>query len=142
MGNSNWLKMFKSMQQQPDFVGRKANEFKTREMSSQIRTGLIDFPKDRSQSTCSYFHDKKKWDPNILKMDYPNKSHFEISHNHNLPGAYDSEVMKNYPKYTANVIKNCYGVSQKNNHMPTIDLQWNKNQKPSIFTESHAALQF
>ena len=134
--------MFKSMQQQPDFIGRKANQFKEREMGSQIRTGLIDFPKDRSQSTCGYFYNKKIRDPNILKMEFPNKSQVQLSHGHKIPGAYDSEAKKNYSKYPVDVIKSCCGVSQKNKNLPTIDLQWNKNQKPAIYAESHASMNF
>ena len=134
--------MFKTMQQQPDFVGRPSNEYKTREMGSQIRTGLIDFRKDRSQSTNKYFYDNKKPDPNILKNNKNKASHLQLSHAHKIPDAWDSEVKKNYVNYTPEVIRQSYGISQKNKNLATIDLQWNKNQKPSMLAESTAAMHF
>lgn len=123
--------MFNTMQQEPAFKARPANEFKIREMGSQIRTGHLDWRKDRQKSSSKYFHNPKKFDPNIIDMEHPCTSHWGISHNHNLPGAYDSEKARNYPKHSGKTIMDNLTASQKDRHKATINLKWNGNGIPS-----------
>lgn len=131
--------MLNGMQQQGDFKARPANEFKIREMGTQIRLGHLDWRKDRSKSSMKYFHNPKKFNPNIINMEHPCTSHWGLSHNHKIQGAYDSEKVRNYPRHSGETITNNLAVSQKKSHEPTINLKWDGLP---ISTESEAAQSF